>query len=646
MRIGLFNTKSLFIRLLAGLCILSLTLLGLVIFKSQIDTERLIAEKEAELIQMGESIVPRRFYVSQQILDASISQIVLNSDLISDFARRDRDALATKALKAFESLKRSDIDVYHFHLPNNRTFFRAHRPERYNDDLTEIRPMVSEINRTRAMIAGWEDGRHGFALRHLEPVFYRSEYIGAIEVGMFLEERMLNIWKRAVMGEWILCRFTASGPTRIAGTVEANCNIDASPTDTSSIKNKQSLVLRDGQSITQFLPLENFDGSVSFYIKRIIDSSQIRDLALTQRNTTIFYGLVVLAIASLVFAFLIRRILRPVNYLVGKAQKISEGRLDEPIETMTSDEIGLLASTMESMRQSLAAKTRQLEESNELFRTLSDTASEWILWLDPNGQIIYTSPSCQRFTGHDSAYLKANPDLIMDSIHPDDQRRWLQQISDSRKQQGALKREYRIINRHGQQKWIEHISSPVFDNDQQLLGIRCSIIDITTRKTSEERLEHLSFSDSLTGLYNRAYLQAAVEKYQHSSAYPITFIAADLDGLKSTNDSFGHSAGDELIQRAAEIMRSCMRKHDVLARFGGDEFVALMPDTTQEAGEAVVGRIREAVNAFNDPQRPVCLEISMGVACSIDGETDLMETMRTADLLMYQDKRRRKSQSQ
>jgi len=140
---------------------------------------------------MAIEVVPRRFHVSRQILDAAIGQMVLNESLIEAFARRDRrPELAAIALAAVEPLRRSDIDIYHFYLPDNRTFFRAHRPDLYGDDLTDLRPLVVEVNRTREAVVGWEEGVNGFALRHLEPLFYQGEYVGALELGMHLEERI------------------------------------------------------------------------------------------------------------------------------------------------------------------------------------------------------------------------------------------------------------------------------------------------------------------------------------------------------------------------------------------------------------------------------------------------------------------------
>ncbi len=645
MKVGPINSQSLFLRLLAGLCILSLSLLAFVVAKSQLDTERIIEENEQEMIQMGLSIVPRRFFVSQQILDASISQIVLDTELISYFSRRNRNALAAKAMQAFESLRRSDIDVYHFHLPNNQTFFRAHRPERFGDDLSELRPMIAQINETQSQLTGWEEGKHGFALRHIEPVFQQSEYVGAIELGMFLDERMLEIWKRAVTGEWFLCRFDEQGQTRIAGTTDGGCDLPLSADHLSSIKKNQNLLFHETQSLIQVLPLEDFQGDVNHYVKRVVDGSGIRELAVAQRNASILYGLLVLAIASLVFALLIKRVLRPLDYLAQKARKISTGQLNEPIKATTSDEIGQLATTMEEMRASLESKTQQLEESNELFKMLSDTASEWILWRDPKGRVIYSSPSSHHFTDYEASEIKANSDLIRSSIHPDDRAKWDTQLAESLNEKAAQKKEYRIISHQHGQRWIEHACSTVFDQRGNLLGVRSSIIDITHRKDSEKKLQDLSYLDSLTGLHNRAYFEAALEKFQDSDAYPITFVAADLDGLKLANDTSGHEAGDLLLKQAAAVMRSCMRRQDVLARLGGDEFVALMPETDQEAGETVVERIREAVDTFNEGQNPLTLGISMGVACNAGDTDDLAETMRIADQLMYQDKRKRRRQS-
>ena len=640
------NKTHLFTKMLACIGVLSLLLLGFVVVKSQIDTNRIIAEKEKETARMAIDVVPRRFHVSRQVLNASIGQMVLNDSLVETFAHRDRQALSIRALSAMELLRRSDIDIYHFHLPDNRSFFRGHRPDFYGDDLTGLRPMVAEVNRTKRPAVGWEEGVSGYALRHIEPVFYQGEYVGAIELGMYLEERILNIWKRAVFGEWFLCSHKEGVQKRIAGTVERECHLGLTEEDLAALNNNQNLFFRIDHEFVQIFPLKDFSGEVNFHIKRIHDNSEILSLAVSQRNASIIYGLLMVGVGFLVIASLIRFFLAPLKYLVDKARAFADGNLESPIDVKTTDEIGMLAATMEVMRQSLQASRKDLEKSRELFKTLSDVATDWILWQTPQGGIVYTSPACERITGYSEGELIADPGLIKEMIHPEDVERWLTHFHDAAQQKEPGGVQYRIITKQGAVKWIDHVCLPVYDKYGEFVGIRSSNTDITSRKKTEAELEYLSLRDKLTDLYNRAFLESEMERFEGGRGYPVTIIAADLDGLKLANDTYGHKKGDELLTAASDLMRKCLRKEDILARVGGDEFIALMPATDKKTGETVAKRIQRAVETYNEGREEgLPLGISVGVATSEGPQATLGETMRKADDLMYHDKRVRKRRS-
>jgi len=645
MNIEHVNKTYLYTKILGCIGIFFLLLLGFIVVKSQLDTNKIIAEKTKQTDQMAIDIVPRRFYVSRQILSASIGQMVLNEKLIEAFAKRDREGLALKALSAVETLRRADIDIYHFHLPDNRTFFRAHRPDNYGDDLTELRPMVAAVNRTKRVAVGGEEGVNGYALRHIEPIFYQGEYIGALELGMFLEERILNIWKRAVFGEWFLFSSKDGEQKQIAGTTERDFQWSLSPDDLDALKDNQNLFLQIDHEFVQVFPLKDFNGEINFHVKRIYDNSEILGLANRQRNTSILYGLLMVALGFLVIALLIRLFLRPLKYLVGKARLFAAGELDRPIMVKTSDEIGLLAATMEIMRQSLSASRKDLEDSKQLFKMISDVATDWILWQTPHGEIVYTSPACERITGYTEQELLDNPGLVKKMVHPEDLEHWTFHFQDVKKQQEPGGNEFRIVTKQGIIKWIDHICLPVYNQKDEFVGIRSSNSDITSRKKIEAQLEYLSLRDKLTDLYNRAFLECEIERFEGGRSYPVTIIAADLDGLKLANDSFGHKKGDELLTAASSLMRNCLRKEDILARVGGDEFIILMPATDKKSGEIVTRRIQQAVDEYNSNRKDIPLGISLGLATSDGPGVSLEEVIRRADDRMYQNKRERKRMS-
>lgn len=158
------------------------------------------------------------------------------------------------------------------------------------------------------------------------------------------------------------------------------------------------------------------------------------------------------------------------------------------------------------------------------------------------------------------------------------------------------------------------------------------------RIETEQEMAYMSLHDRLTGLYNRVYFEEEIQRLNYSRLYPISIISADIDGLKLINDTMGHSTGDDLLRSFAEILKANMRSSDVVSRFGGDEFAAILVSTDRPTAERVIERIRKAVARYNESRSGPFLSFSMGVATSNNGESSLLDCLKMADDLMYRDK--------
>jgi diguanylate cyclase (GGDEF)-like protein len=167
------------------------------------------------------------------------------------------------------------------------------------------------------------------------------------------------------------------------------------------------------------------------------------------------------------------------------------------------------------------------------------------------------------------------------------------------------------------------------------------------RARAEEQLRQLSFTDDLTGLYNRRGFIALAEQQKRVAARdekPIMLVSVDLDGLKRINDTFGHKEGDTAIAETARILKESFRGADLVARVGGDEFAVLLTGGAAEFdGEKLDERLREIVGRHNGTSdREYALSLSAGFARLDAAETETFEEwLHRADTMMYEEKRRK-----
>jgi len=157
-------------------------------------------------------------------------------------------------------------------------------------------------------------------------------------------------------------------------------------------------------------------------------------------------------------------------------------------------------------------------------------------------------------------------------------------------------------------------------------------------------LLHVSTHDSLTGLYNRAYFDAELQRVAGGRCFPISIIVVDLNGLKEVNDSRGHESGDRLIQQAAAVLKGAFRGDDVVARIGGDEFAVIMPAASEEVVQATLVRVHQQVcdnNAGVGEKGVSPLSMALGYPVA-KTRHELKRALSLADERMYVDKRRQK----
>lgn len=222
-------------------------------------------------------------------------------------------------------------------------------------------------------------------------------------------------------------------------------------------------------------------------------------------------------------------------------------------------------------------------------------------------------------------------------IHPD----WRSKFSDYFFQLETEKQcfdyEYKIIrNNDGQECWIHGLGDFEFDNQSKAVRLIGTMQDITIRKKAEEEIIYLSYHDKLTNLYNRRFYEEEIKRLDTERNLPISIIMGDVNGLKIINDAFGHDKGDELLQKAAVAIKSACRTDDIVARWGGDEFVILLPKTNTEEAEEIVKRIK--VLYSNEYVNAIRVSISLGWDTKTKIDEDILKVLKSSEDYMYKHK--------
>jgi diguanylate cyclase (GGDEF)-like protein/PAS domain S-box-containing protein len=186
-------------------------------------------------------------------------------------------------------------------------------------------------------------------------------------------------------------------------------------------------------------------------------------------------------------------------------------------------------------------------------------------------------------------------------------------------------------------------AAPLFDEGGRPRGAIGASLDITERKRAEEQIKSLAYHDVLTGLPNRRLFQdrlSVAVAQAHRSGQRLAVLYLDLDRFKPVNDSFGHAAGDRLIQVVAERLRTCVREGDTVARLGGDEFTLLLPGVSQVVD---VARVAEKVldtlrSPFQIDGREIFATASIGISLYPEDGQDVETLVKNADAAMYRAK--------
>lgn len=301
----------------------------------------------------------------------------------------------------------------------------------------------------------------------------------------------------------------------------------------------------------------------------------------------------------------------------------SNEEIEASLEELTATEQEL----REHFERLLSSESR-LKASEERNRSIIEALPDIFFILDSEGRYI----DCH--SGHETELLLPREELVGKSIKDvmpaAVAARGLEKIRKALETGEIQHFEYELELPAGP-SYFEMRISRSFENE--VIGISRNI---TRRKQYQHRIEYLSYHDQLTGLYNRRFFEEELARLDVPRNLPLCIIMADVNGLKLINDSFGHRMGDELLTKVAQIMKNACRADELIFRVGGDEFVILLPDFSEEYAEVLIARIKAACD--KETVGAVGISVSYGWEAKRVPEEDVYEVFNRAEDHMYKKK--------
>ncbi|NLM45523.1 MAG: diguanylate cyclase [Firmicutes bacterium] len=287
-----------------------------------------------------------------------------------------------------------------------------------------------------------------------------------------------------------------------------------------------------------------------------------------------------------------------------------------------------------------ARSENTLKHANEKLRAIISASPLAILTLDTENRVLSWNKAAERMFGWEEKEVLGLLNPTVPDAKALEYRSYLKKAANGELDKAI---ETELQKKDGSILAASLSLSPTRNSSGEISGYVALISDITEQKRREKQLQYMSLYDALTGIYNRAYFEHEMRRLANSRLNSLGIIICDLDGLKLYNDSLGHAVGDELLKAAAQVIKSCFRESDVVARIGGDEFAVLLPNADRQAMEAACERIRLALQEYNKKHEQYYLSVSVGYAVSTGEKINVDDLFREADNNMYREKARRSS---
>lgn len=338
-------------------------------------------------------------------------------------------------------------------------------------------------------------------------------------------------------------------------------------------------------------------------------------------------SVVFIVIIIVITAYMIRHtVVNPIRKITQAMHLVSSGHLEQKVPEFSGQEFKTMAKSFNLMSSELQTTYNGLREEHDKITTLIHSTNEGMVITDHYGRIVLTNPAVEIILGKSSEeiilggflHLVGDPEIIR------------KQINRTGKSHEATEFAYGDLTLH-------IMASTITNASNEPIGTAALIRDVTKEVQLTRELEHMSTIDGLTNLFNRRYLDNKLSaELVRSNRYKsdLSIFLFDVDHFKKFNDEHGHDQGDRVLISLADTVKKTIREIDIACRYGGEEFLVILPETDQEGARIIAERVREeiektAVDGLN-------VTVSIGVSSSHKGEvTDFLQMIQAADKALY-----------
>ncbi|HSD61816.1 MAG TPA: diguanylate cyclase [Burkholderiales bacterium] len=357
------------------------------------------------------------------------------------------------------------------------------------------------------------------------------------------------------------------------------------------------------------------------------------EIGFARQQSLVMAGMALIVTLVLTGYLISRTVSRPVRTVTEAMTRAAAGDLSQRVPSAGNDEIAHMAESFNRMGTQLARSYGGLKREQDKLTTIIRSADEGIVVTDGAGDVVLVNPAAELLLGKSADIVRHQGfNHLFDA--PEDMQRRMEAPA------GGTE------HIHFGERILSLQVSTIRDPEGSVVGSAALFRDVTEEKRLENELRRLSVTDPLTGLYNRRYLdENLAREFDRSRRHrlPLSVIMCDVDHFKRYNDRHGHERGDRVLQTVARLMLAALRTHDLPCRYGGEEFLAVLPSTAQGGALAMAERLRRDIaEADMDAER---VTVSIGVASFPQFGADSPQALvEAADRALYEAKRAGRNQ--